>query len=415
MIVRFLEIFTEYLSIILCIYKVAGKRIRFNIYCLTDFICWILLIFAAEKISFAKLISYAYLFLYIRLKVVETWKHALKPFCIMMCAIPMLQLLIYTIVGTIMLMLDRFNIYSVGVIVNIIIILFLLTWREKYLFVLMNVITKFKRVIFFILIILLFLYLMSYYLEYKMIQSYFIDQLLICFLIIALMFILWISSENEKRHKSEELRTYQLYTKTFEEAVAAIRMRQHEFDNHINAIRCMQYTIHDTQKLIDEQNKYCDKILQDNKYNRLLKMKTSPILIGYLYSKFTAASTNDIQIGYEIEDIGIDYIEISDLIEIIGILFDNAVEALEHQCFKEMEVKLLEENGKLILFIANVSERKANHEIEQFFAYGYSTKGEGRGVGLYRVNALLKKYKADLQVENIAKNDVNYLCFKIMF
>lgn len=382
---------------------------------LFDFACWIILIFAGEKIVFGKLVAYVYLYVYTRIRVVDTWKKAIKPFGIMMCAIPMLQLLIYTVVGNIMLILDIFDIYLTAIIVNILIIIFLLLWKESYVVALMNAITKFKKIIFFILLLILFIYVVSYFCENRMMQSYFIDQLVICFLIIALMFILWVNSENEKKHKSEELRTYQLYTRTFEDAIAAIRMRQHEFDNHINAIRCMQYTIHDAQKLIDEQNKYCDKILQDNKYNKLLKLKTSPILIGYLYSKFTAASADGIQIDYEIEDISIEHIEISDLIEITGILFDNAVEALECQRGKEMEVKLLEQNSKFVLSVANRSERKTNHEIEQFFAYGYSTKGEGRGVGLYRVNALLKKYKADLQVENIELNDVNYLRFKIIF
>lgn len=238
------------------------------------------------------------------------------------------------------------------------------------------------------------------------------DQIAICFLIIALMLILWINSENEKRHKAEELRSYQLYTKTFKDAIETIKMKQHEFDNHINAIKCMRYTIHDTQKLIDEQNKYCDKILQDNKYNNLLKLNMSPILIGYLYSKFTAASVQGIHVEYEIEDVNVEDIEINDLIEIIGILFDNAVEALEEQGDKEVEVNLLKEGNKFVISVANISEWKTNSEIEKFFEYGYSTKGKGHGIGLFRINTLLKKYKTCIQVENINKDDMNYLCFK---
>lgn len=415
MIISFLEIFTEYISIILCIHKAAGKRIRLNWWSLFDFVCWLMLIFMGEKIVFGKLLPYVYLFVYTRIRVADTWKKTVKPFCIMMCTIPMLQLLIYSIIGDIMVRLNVFNVYLVAIIVNVLIVIFLFLWKKKYLFVLMDAVTKFRRFIFFILLIFLFIYLISYFLEYKEVKSYFIDQLIICFLIVALMFILWINSENEKRHKAEELRTYQLYTSTFEEAVAAIRMKQHEFDNHINAIKCMQYTIHDAKKLIDEQNKYCEKILQDNKYNKLLKLNTSPILIGYLYSKFTAAAAQDIDIEYEIQDIHIEQLAINDLIEIIGILLDNAVESLECQSDKEIEIKLFEENSKFIISIANRSEKKTNSELEKFFEYGYSTKGKGRGVGLHRMNALLKKYNANLKVENIEKYDANYLCFQIIF
>ena len=326
--------------------------------------------------------------------------------------IPMLQLVIYSIIS--IKMMQIFNIYLVGTIINVLMIIIFAIWRQEYLFILTNIVSKFRKIIFLILLSLLFKYIISYYSEYKVIESYFIDQIVICFLLITLMFILWINSENEKRHKAEELRTYQLYTKTFEDAVVTIRTKQHEFDNHINAIKCMQYTIHNTEELINEQNKYYERILQDNKYNKLLKLNTSPILIGYLYSKFTAASARGVNIEYEIQDINIEHVVINDLIEIIGILFDNAVEALEQQEKKEMEVRILKTNNNFALSIANISDWKTNSEIEKFFEYGYSTKGKEHGIGLYRINMILKKYKACIQVENIVKNDINYLCFKIV-
>lgn len=413
MIVKFLEFVTEYIGIVLCIHKAAGKRSKISLYSLLDFACWALLIFAGENVRFSKLIPYVYLFVYTRVRVADTWRHAVKAYAVTMCAIPIVQLLIYGMISD--MLPNIFSMYLWGIIVNTLIIIFLTVWKEKYLFALMNAVTRFRKIIFFVLLIFLLKSLISYYSEYKMINSYYIDQMIVCFLIVALMLVLWISSENEKRHKAEELRTYQLYTKTFENAVAAIRTKQHEFDNHINAIKCMQYTIHDAEKLIDEQNKYCDRILQDNKYNKLLKLQTSPILIGFLFSKFTAASAHDINVEYEIQDINIKKISINDLIEIIGILFDNAAEALEHLDDKEMEVKLLQIDNEFVVSVANKSERKINSEIEKFFEYGYSTKGIGRGVGLHRANTLLKKYKTCIQVENVSKYDKNYLCFKAVF
>lgn len=80
-----------------------------------------------------------------------------------------------------------------------------------------------------------------------------------------------------------------------------------------------------------------------------------------------------------------------------------------------MEVKMLKSDNTSIISIANISGWKTNNEIEKFFEYGYSTKGVAHGVGLHRVNTLLKKYKASIQVENITKNNMNYLCFKVIF
>ncbi len=412
MIVRFLQILTEYFAMILCVHKVSKKQIEFSWHSLLDFFLWVTLIIVGENIRFGKLILYIYLFTYVKVRITQNWKKAIRPFVVTMCAIPMLQLVIYSIIS--IKMMQIFNIYLVGTIINVLMIIIFAIWRQEYLFILTNIVSKFRKIIFLILLSLLFKYIISYYSEYKVIESYFIDQIVICFLLITLMFILWINSENEKRHKAEELRTYQLYTKTFEDAVVTIRTKQHEFDNHINAIKCMQYTIHNTEELINEQNKYYERILQDNKYNKLLKLNTSPILIGYLYSKFTAASARGVNIEYEIQDINIEHVVINDLIEIIGILFDNAVEALEQQEKKEMEVRILKTNNNFALSIANISDWKTNSEIEKFFEYGYSTKGKEHGIGLYRINMILKKYKACIQVENIVKNDINYLCFKIV-
>lgn len=413
MIIKVLEIFTEYISIILCMYKIAGKKNKISWKSLVYIICYIIMAFAVENVSFGKLVIYAYLFIYARLRIVDTWKQIIKPFVIMMCAIPMLQLLLYAAIGEGMVKI--FSIYSVIIIINILISTFFIVWKEEYVAFLVNTVTKFGKVIFIILLFFLFRCLISYFSEYRVINAYSMRQIVICFLIVALMLIFWINSENEKQHKAEELRTYQLYTKTFEDAVATIRMKQHEFDNHINAIKCMRYTIQDTKKLFDEQDKYCDRILQDNKFNKLLKLNVSPILTGYLYSKFTTASAYGMDIEYEIQDVDIKHIAINDLIEIIGILFDNAVEALEEQADKKIEVKLLKTEKLFTISIANISTWKTNSEIEKFFEYGYSTKGTEHGVGLCRVNALLKKYKTCIQVENITKDDMNYLCFKVVF
>lgn len=413
MIGKILEVFTEYIGIILCIHKVAGKKIRTSRCILLDLICYMVLAFLVENIRFGKLVMFVYWFAYIRIRVNKDWKQTIKSFVITVCIIPMIQLLIYAAIGEGMLKI--FDIYSVIIFINTLIIIFFAVWKEKYLLVLMEMVTKFGRVIFFVLLFFLFKCLISYFSEYKVINAYSMRQIVICFLIVALMFIFWINSENEKKHKAEELRAYQLYTKTFEDAVATIRMKQHEFDNHINAIRSMRLTIQDIEELFNEQDKYCDRILQDNRYNKVLKLNMSPILIGYLYSKFTAASAYGINIAYEIQDINIEYIAINDLIEIIGILYDNAIEALKEQGDTEMEVKIVELENTFVISVANISSWKTNSEIEKFFQYGYSTKGQEHGIGLYRVNVLLKKYKASMQAENVTKNGMNYICFKITF
>jgi len=45
------------------------------------------------------------------------------------------------------------------------------------------------------------------------------------------------------------------------------------------------------------------------------------------------------------------------------------------------------------------------------FNMGYSTKGTGRGIGLYSLKKIVNKYKGELLVENITREDENW--FKI--
>ncbi|WP_200800695.1 ATP-binding protein [Carboxydothermus pertinax] len=47
--------------------------------------------------------------------------------------------------------------------------------------------------------------------------------------------------------------------------------------------------------------------------------------------------------------------------------------------------------------------------IEKIFEPGFSTKGEGRGMGLYSVKKLVKKYNGNIQV----KSDANWTIFTV--
>ena len=71
--------------------------------------------------------------------------------------------------------------------------------------------------------------------------------------------------------------------------------------------------------------------------------------------------------------------------------------------FRSMWIEIQEQKGnagKVSIYIANAYYKKSQDELEQLFEYGYSTKGEGRGIGLYDVKILVHKNKGDLIVQN---------------
>lgn len=415
MVIRTMEMLFEYICLVLCIHKIAGKKVQINLWVILPFLMeWILVVLSSIfKISLGyKFIVVAGILLYIKVKVVGTWKKAVNVCGTMLIIILSLQVMQYYLFKFLILE-SVFGEYE-GIIVNINICLLLLLWKEKYGNIVISKINKIKGIVISLLILIRILYIVSRN-AYADVEN--VVQFLFETIGLSIVCILWISAEKEKNHKAREVQMYELYNKAFEEAIMTIRTRQHEFENHINAICCLQYTIADHDELLLAQEQYCEKVLQENKLNRLLKLNMEPVLTGFLYSKITSAEEKGIVTKYEIQSTNIkEKIAIYEFIELVGILFDNAVEALNEKNGKIIILKMLiEDESSFSVEIANSSPVYSNNEIEKFCSYGYSTKGEKRGIGLSRVKEIAKKYNAIFQIQNCIYDGGNYLSFKLSF
>lgn len=424
MIVNVIEIFTEYLSIILCLHKVANKKIIIDKYVIAFGLLNMLSVFVShryyQECSWLMLIMYINFIVYVRLRLAQTWRDIVKIFGLMLIIIPSLQLICFFFIKFI------FNVFSItinellmGILANCIICILVICWKEEYIFKFAREIIKSRGLILLLLFCIYLFYILYTYNQLNFIHKSMTVQALIGIIGAGGISALWVNAENEKRNKAKEIQLYKLYNKTFEEAIATIRSRQHEFDNHINAIKCLQLTIENPNELAKAQKEYCEKVLADNSFNNLLKLHTEPILTGFLYSKFMSARKQGICVVHEVHAIELkENVEINELIEIIGILWDNAIEALLDldDVNKIVIVKIIKEGDrKISVEIANKSYKYLNSDIEKFCKRGYSTKGEGRGIGLFRVKKIVCKYKADFHIQNIDYNGENYLSFKIIF
>lgn len=421
MIVTFIEVFTEYLSVMAFMYKAANQKFRWN---KTFFIIAMMefgIVMSSGKYVDNRLgmvMIYSLLFLYAKIKITHDWKPTVRVFGTMLIGIPVLQILVYFIFMDFVPELSDYRWYGIGV--NCIICILISLWNEKYIYWAGKKSTQFRGVLLVILFAIFFFELIFLYKQDRHIteQVQFQTIVRVC----GLVLVLWMSSEMEKQQKQEELKMYELYTKTFEDLITAIRIKQHEFNNHINAIKCLPYTAQNAKELIAEQNRYCDAVLEDTEIVKLLKLESSPVLCGFLYSKLIFAQSLDIYFIYEVDPINVErYVTIHHFIEMTGILFDNAVEALvKEKRIENNSGKIIlrlssYENTKLLLEVANISRIYTNEEIEEFFVTGKSSKGDNRGVGLSRVKLLIQKYKADLHVTNQQYHEENYLSFRIIF
>ena len=127
------------------------------------------------------------------------------------------------------------------------------------------------------------------------------------------------------------------------------------------------------------------------KLTELQNMKQREIK-SILALKLITAQNNEIEVDLEIkeviEDIPVDAIV---LVRALGILLDNAIEALEELTIGKLTVAIFK-NKQEIQFIIQNDCKEHMPSIQQLKKEGFSTKGENRGLGLSNVKEMLDKY-----------------------
>ncbi|MBQ6814848.1 MAG: GHKL domain-containing protein [Lachnospiraceae bacterium] len=219
----------------------------------------------------------------------------------------------------------------------------------------------------------------------------------------------------------QELRTYQLYIKPLEELVREIRARQHEFDNHMNAILNMHYTIDTYDELIEAQSQYIRDMYKEDSRQLIAILKISDkILAGFLYSKIIAAKPF-IKVDVQVKSLDIiSSVSEHGLIEIVGTLVDNAFEAAtEELC--NVSIVLESAGNKLVFQISNETKDLTFEQVSHFFDKGYTTKNvklsdkfaNKHGFGLYNARKISKKYGGDVTVSLEHGEDKQIITFRL--
>ena len=100
----------------------------------------------------------------------------------------------------------------------------------------------------------------------------------------------------------------------------------------------------------------------------------------------------------------------------LGILIDNACEKVLEDEKEEKRIRVVfrESNESIKISVSNPSQKLSYSEIDKLFEEGYSSKGENRGLGLARCLQLVKKYNADIVVQNVMFNEMNWIKFSIV-
>lgn len=118
--------------------------------------------------------------------------------------------------------------------------------------------------------------------------------------------------------------------------------------------------------------------------NKLILLER-PGLKSVLMSKLTKCSHLGIEVSLDVQDLDIQIDEV-DLVRVVGNLLDNAIEATESLNDKFIFVGI----NKNEVVVGNRYQGKINPE--SISTFGYSSKGHNRGIGLYSLKHIVKKY-----------------------
>jgi len=215
--------------------------------------------------------------------------------------------------------------------------------------------------------------------------------------IVALISMFLISLYNTQRgiklvQAEEELITEKTYNKTLEHLVDGLRTFKHDYNNTLQTI--YGYILTDD---MPELKNFFNQILNESReITALDKLKPelfkNPSLFGLVTAKFEYARKSEVTMNLEIYG-DLDNLDIKtyDFTRMFGIFLDNAIEASAGSEKKVVNLYVAERNDKVTIEISN-SFSDTGLTVEEMSKKGVSSKGDNRGLGLYKVKEILKKY-----------------------
>ncbi|MBP2623191.1 sensor histidine kinase [Streptococcus oricebi] len=269
--------------------------------------------------------------------------------------------------------------------------------REEYL------LEKNRRVLIFLNLSMLFYYGITQILSYIEV-SYKIPTLSYRQFLVIVYIILFLSALNllvrhlrehlqERLIEQQEMQLDNLtrYSQRIEELYREVRSFRHDYSNILRSLRLgiENKDLEAIETIYNGVLKNSEKQLTHSKFDigRLVNIQNDA-LKSLLAAKFLEAQNKGIAAFIEVPDlIRPKGMELVDLITVLSILCDNALEANP----EKLSLVYFEHDNKQIFIIENSTEEESI-DVSSIFDYGYSTKGSNRGIGLANLQTIMNRY-----------------------
>ena len=200
------------------------------------------------------------------------------------------------------------------------------------------------------------------------------------------------------------------YTKLMEELsgtrylVDSMRANNHDFTNKLHVILGLIQ-----MGMYDDASSYIQNItmVQRENISKVMNAVSEPAVAALLIGKIARAS--ELNINFVLRE-GC-YYSTADmnlpsemLITVVGNLLDNAFDAMnestDYKKHKELMFGIYSKPGAVLITVDDTGSGIKSRDMEHIFENGFSTKGNGRGTGLYQVKAIVENFGGKITVES---------------
>ena len=186
--------------------------------------------------------------------------------------------------------------------------------------------------------------------------------------------------------------------------VDSMRANNHDFTNKLHVILGLIQ-----MEMYEEAVSYIENIsmVQRATISKIMNMVNEPAVAALLIGKVARAS--ELNIKFVLRE-GSYYsntalkLPAEALVTLIGNLIDNAFDSMnakkaDKEEPKELIFGIYSKPGAVLIAADDTGEGIKKEDLEHIFENGYSTKGEGRGTGLYQVKKLVDSLNGTISVE----------------
>ena len=201
-------------------------------------------------------------------------------------------------------------------------------------------------------------------------------------------------------------REFLAFTEDFEGTkflVDSMRANNHDFTNKLHVILGL-IQIGQYEKAVS----YIENIsiIQRETISKVMNSIENPSLAALVVGKIARASECNVKFtikegtSYKNDDITVPS---EALVTITGNLIDNALDAMNMDSSnteKELQFGAYTKDGELLITVKDTGPGIPKENLEKIFENGFSTKGTGRGIGLYHTKQLIESVGGKITVES---------------